>query len=118
MTPEPYPTFSLVRVPFPFTDRTTMKRRPALVVSAPHFQANSGHLVLAIVTSATSSSWPHDWAIQELEGTGLPKPCVVRLKLFSLDERLILNGLGALANHDRNGVAECLRQLLPLRMTG
>jgi mRNA interferase MazF len=50
-----------------------------------------------------------------LEGTGLPKPCVVRLKLFSLDERLILNGLGALATSDRNGVAECLRQLLPLR---
>lgn len=118
MTPEPYPTFSLVRVPFPFTDRTTMKRRPALVVSAPNFQTNSGHLVLAMVTSATNSSWPHDWAIQELEGTGLPKPCVVRLKLFSLDERLILNDLGALATNDRNGVAEYLRQLLPLRMTG
>ena len=115
MTPEPYPTFSLVRVPFPFTDRTTMKRRPALVISAPHFQSNSGHVVLAMVTSATKSSWPLDWTIQELEGTGLPKPCVVRLKLFSLDERLILNGLGALAKSDRIGVAECLRQLLPLQ---
>ncbi|QNG27743.1 type II toxin-antitoxin system PemK/MazF family toxin [Synechococcus sp. HK01-R] len=115
MRTEPYPTFSLVRVPFPFTDRTTQKRRPALVVSAPHFQINSGHLVLAMVTSATNSSWPMDWAIQELEGTGLPKPCGVRLKLFSLDERLILNGLGALADSDRRGVAECLRQLLPLQ---
>lgn len=115
MRTEPYPTFSLVRVPFPFTDRTTQKRRPALVVSAPHFQINSGHVVLAMVTSATNSSWPLDWAIQELGGTGLPKPCVVRLKLFSLDQRLILNDLGALANSDRNGVAECLRRLLPLQ---
>ena len=40
---------------------------------------------------------------------------MVRLKLFSLDERLILNGLGALAKSDRIGVAECLRQLLPLQ---
>jgi len=112
---EPYATFSLVRVPFPFTDRTTTKRRPALVVSAPHFQTNSGHVVLAMVTSATNSSWPLDWMIQEWKCTGLPKPCVVRLKLFSLDERLILNRLGALTNSDRRGVAECLRQLLPLQ---
>ena len=68
-----------------------------------------------MVTSATKSSWPLDWSIQELDGTGLPKPCVVRLKLFSLDERLILNGLGALAKSDRIGVAECLRQWLPLQ---
>ena len=115
MKPDPYPTFSLVRVPFHFTDRTTAKRRPALVVSAPHVQINSRHLVLAMATSATNSSWPHDWAIQELEGTGLPKPCVVRFKLFSLDERLILNGLSTLANSDCRGVAECLGQLLPLR---
>ena len=68
-----------------------------------------------MVTSATNSSWPQDWAIQKLEGTGLPKPCVVRLKIFSLNERLILNGLGALAKSDRIGVAECLRQWLPLQ---
>ena len=50
-----------------------------------------------------------------MEGTGLPKPCVVRLKLFSLDERLILKRLGALANSDRTGEAKCLRQLLLLQ---
>ncbi|NDD44153.1 MAG: type II toxin-antitoxin system PemK/MazF family toxin [Synechococcaceae bacterium WB9_4xB_025] len=106
-------TFSLVRVPFPFTDRAVQKRRPALVVSAPDFQVQSGHLVLAMVTTANQSSWPLDWPIQELAGTGLPKPCLVRLKLFSLDERLILGHLGALADQDRSGVAAHLRRLLP-----
>jgi mRNA interferase MazF len=109
----PYPSFSLVRVPFPFTDRAVQKRRPALVVSAPDFQNQSGHLVLAMVTTANQSSWPLDWPIQELEGTGLPKPCLVRLKLFSLDERLILGRLGALADQDRSGVAAHLRRLIP-----
>lgn len=70
-----------------------------------------------MVTSATNSSWPLDWTIQEWKCTGLPKPCVVRLSLFSLDERLILNRLGALTISDRRGVAECLRQLLPLHWT-
>jgi len=110
----PHPCFSLVRVPFPFTDRATHKRRPALVLSEPEFQKCSGHLVLAMVTTAQQSSWPLDWPIQELEGTGLPKDCLVRLKLFSLDDRLILGRIGELSVADRAGVAHHLRQLLPL----
>jgi hypothetical protein len=39
---------------------------------------------------------------------------LVRLKLFSLDERLILGALGELAAADRVGVTDHLRQLLPL----
>ena len=109
-----YPSFSLVRVPFPFTDRATHKRRPALVLSEPEFQKRGGHLVLAMVTTARNSRWPLDWLIQEREGTGLPKECLVRFKLFSLDERLILGCLGELAEVDRVGVADHLRQLLPM----
>ncbi len=109
-----YPAFALVRVPFPFTDRAIQKRRPALVVSTSDFQRQSGHLVLAMVTSANQSRWPLDWPIQELTTTGLPKPCLVRFKLFSLDERLILGALGHLAAEDSSGVAAHLRQILPL----
>ena len=108
-----YPTYGLVRVPFPFTDRQAQKRRPALVLSQPDFQYRSGHLLLAMVTSARHSSWPLDWLIQEREGTGLPQPCLVRFKLFSLDERLVLGGLGELAPLDREGVAQQLRRLMP-----
>ena len=109
----PFPTYSLVRVPFPFTDRQAQKRRPALVLSDPSFQRRSGHLVLAMVTSAQQSTWPLDWLIQDRNGTGLSQPCLVRFKLFSLDERLILGGLGELSPVDRQGVAQCLSQLLP-----
>jgi hypothetical protein len=37
----------------------------------------------------------------------------VRLKLFSLDERLILGELGRLAASDRSGVRANLQRLLP-----
>ena len=63
-----------------------------------------------MVESAMISLWPEDWAIQEMEGTSLPKPCVVRFKLFSLDERFIRNGLGALTKRENNGEADCLGQ--------
>ena len=99
-----FPPFALVRVPFPFTERQAIKRRPALVLSKPAFQEQSGHLLLAMVTSARNSQWPTDWQIKDLQAAGLPQPCVVRFKLFTLDQCLLIGSLGALSEADRRGV--------------
>ena len=107
----PFPRHAVVLVPFPFTDRASEKRRPALVLSEPSFQQACGHLLLAMITSATQSSWPLDWPIQDWQDAGLPKPCLVRFKLFTLDERLILKPLGALSAADGAGVSAQLRSL-------
>lgn len=107
---EPY---TVVRVPFPFTDRQDQKQRPAVVLSQPSFQRGCGHLLLAMITSARQSSWPLDWPIEDLQAAGLPQPCLVRFKLFTLDERLVLGDLGALAAADRAGVSSQLGHLLP-----
>ncbi|WP_216905122.1 type II toxin-antitoxin system PemK/MazF family toxin [Synechococcus sp. CCY 0621] len=104
---------TVVRVPFPFTDREAPKLRPALVLSQPEFQRGCGHLLLAMITSARQSSWPLDWPIEDLQAAGLPQPCLVRFKLFTLDERLVLGSLGSLAAADRTGVAARLGKLLP-----
>ncbi len=105
--------FQVVRVPFPFTDRAVQRRRPALVLSSPSFQRGSAHVLLAMITTAKHSNWPLDWPIQDLASAGLRQACVVRLKLFSLDERLILGWLGRLAPADRSGVGANLQRLLP-----
>ncbi len=104
---------AVVKVPFPFTDRQVQKRRPALVLLQPGFQQACGHLLLAMITSARQSSWPLDWPIEYLQAAVLPQDCVVRFKLFSLDERLVVGSLGALALGDRADVAAQLAQLLP-----
>jgi mRNA interferase MazF len=109
----PFESFAVVRVPFPFSDRQASKRRPALVLSEPAFQQRSGHLLLAMVTSARQSAWPLDWPIDNLTAAGLKQPCLVRLKLFTLDERLVLGTLGLLAAQDRAGVTASLHALLP-----
>ena len=104
--------FDLVRVPFPFTDRQTSKRRSALVLSTLGFQNDSEHLHLAMVTSATHSHWSSDWPIEDLKTAGLPIPCVVRFKLFTLDQRLVFGSLGSLATVDRQGVQDRLPQVI------
>lgn len=103
--------FDIVIVPFPFTDRRASKRRPALALSSEAFSAESGHTVLAMITSAANPPWPMDVAIDAAKG-GLRAPSKVRLKLFTLDNRLILRKAGSLAESDRRAVAMVLRKTL------
>lgn len=110
-----FEAFDVVVVPFPFTDRTTTKRRPALVLSdARAFNRQVGQSVLAMITSARNSDWPLDVEINDLDSAGLPSASVVRMKLFTLDDQLVIRKAGALTQSDRKNVAAILRQLLNL----
>jgi mRNA interferase MazF len=104
--------WDVVVVPFPFSNQPGAKRRPALVLSASSFNQR-GHAVLAMITSAAHHAWPGDVNINDLKVAGLTKPCLVRLKLFTLDQRLIIKRLGHLATRDRQQVSQQLQTYLP-----
>lgn len=105
--------FAVVRVPFPFTDRTAVKNRPALVLSdAAAFNTPAGHSVMAMVTSASNPPWPLDCPVSDLAAAGLPAPSLVRFKLFTLDHRLVRGQLGKLSSADAETVASALNRLL------
>lgn len=100
-----YKAFDVVRVPFPFTDRTASKNRPALVLSDENaFNTPAGHSVMAMITSAANAPWPLDCTIVDLPAAGLPAASMVRFKLFTLDHRLVRGSLGHLAASDENTV--------------
>lgn len=104
---------TVVRVPFPFTDRNATKNRPALVLSdAAAFNTPIGHSVMAMITSATNPSWPLDCQIADLASAGLPAPSAVRFKLFTLDHRLMRGALGRLGAADCRRVDRALATLL------
>lgn len=96
-----YNKFDIVKVPFPFTDKQTVKRRPALIISSDEYQMNCNHCILAMITSAIQSSWIDDVMITDTKAAGLPAPSKIRLKIFSLDSSLILDKLGGLADKDK-----------------
>jgi mRNA interferase MazF len=100
----------VVVVPFPFTDRTTSKRRPALVLSRKAFNS-SGHTVFAMITSTRKTRWPGDVAIPAGEA-GLTADSCVRLKLFTIENTFILRMLGSLGPVLRSAVEQSLRQEL------
>jgi mRNA interferase MazF len=106
-----YEQFDVVRVPFPFTDKATTKRRPALVVSAAGVLSAVNETVLAMITTALHSAWPLDHPIQDINLAGLRHPSIVRFKIFTLDDRLILNKIGHLDGGDRAAVSASLVRL-------
>lgn len=107
--------FTVVRVPFPFTDRNASKNRPALVLSdAASFNTPAGHSVLAMITSQVNAPWPLDCPITDLKGAGLPAASVVRFKLFTLDHRLVRGELGKLSALDAQLAAARLSQLFSM----
>ena len=107
-------TWDVVVVPFPFTDLPVSKRRPALVLSSREFNRGSGHSLMAQITTAKQSSWPGDLRIQNAEA-GLPQECIVRMKLFTIDNRLIQRRAGHLSSTDQEQVRAGLRQIVDYR---
>ena len=68
----------IVRVPFPYTDRDTRQRRPALVVSNRSVGEDGALLWVVMITSAENRAWPGDVQIRDHVDAGLPAPSVVR----------------------------------------
>lgn len=108
MTCDPW---DVVTVPFPFAERAGTKRRPALVLSRQPFN-QAGHTLLAMITSASHAHWPGDTPVTDLASAGLTVPCIVRLKLFTLDNRLIIRRLGRLSADDLRAVDQEIRTTL------
>jgi mRNA interferase MazF len=102
----------VVIVPFPFADTPDSKRRPTAVLSARHFNETNGHSICAMITTASGTHWPSDHVISDLQIAGLPRPCVLRWKLFTLPNSLILKRAGILATSDRDRIAQFARTIL------
>lgn len=104
-----YEPFSIVIVPFPFTDKHQVKRRPALVLSSKDFQKDTGHVTLLMITSAKHSAWKNDYLLVDLNSAGLESSSIVRQKIFTIDSSLILGAKGKLAIQDENAIKKILR---------
>jgi mRNA interferase MazF len=107
-----YEPFDIVVVPFPFTDSSRSKRRPALVLSRKKdFGSAIEHSVLAMITSQKNEPWPLDVPIKNKKQSGLTAPSVVRMKLFTLDNRFIIRKIGHLSKSDQMNVKQNLKKI-------
>jgi mRNA interferase MazF len=101
-------------VPFPFTDIAIAKPRPALMLSARKANEESGNTMLAVITTAARSHSPQDVPLTDPQSAGLEADSLVRIKLFTLDNRLVARKIGVLSACDRQAVRQMLHGLLTI----
>jgi len=101
--------WSIVRVPFPYTDRPVRQHRPALVVAT-----NETHALLWVlmITSAENRGWPEDVLIRDQKRAGLPVPSLVRCAKIATIDAQDAQRIGTLASADREKVARHIRRIL------
>jgi mRNA interferase MazF len=104
----------VVLVPFPFTDQTASKKRPAGVVSAEAYHQRRPDVIVMAVSSQIlrPSGALGEVLIGDWQGAGLPKSSPIKPVLATIEQRLILRKLGALPGGDIQALRSALRQIL------
>lgn len=103
----------IILVPFPFTDQTTSKKRPAVVVSSKAYNNDRPDIILMAVTSQmrhlgkTGEAEVANW-----KEAGLIKPSLMKPILTTIEKNLVLKKLGQLSQKDRHALQEILQTII------
>lgn len=103
----------VVLVPFPFTDQTGSKRRPAAVVSSEAYHRAGRDVVLVAVTSRGGAARRAiDVEVAGWREAGLIKPSAIKPVVFTIERSLLIRRLGRLLSPDRRRLRSLLRKIL------
>lgn len=87
----------VVLVPFPFTDQTGLKKRPAVIVSSAEYQARRRDPVIMAITSQIRPRPAFaEFTVAEWRKAGLIAPSAVKPVRTTIERRLVLKRLGLL----------------------
>jgi mRNA interferase MazF len=108
------PSFSkndIILVRYPFSDLSSSKVRPAVVVNTPHV---SQDFIIMPLTSKTGKLLGGEFVLSEWAKAGLNVSTAVKRGFYTVHESLILKRIGKLAIADAEQVEKCIRGWLGL----
>lgn len=106
----------VILVPFPFSDQTTTKKRPAIIVSSDTYNSISQDIVIMAITGQIRGHiGVGEFLIEDWQGAGLLKPSAVKAAISTIEQRLVLKLLGRLSARDRSALEKALKELFDLR---
>ena len=120
-------TGEVILIPFPFTDFSTLKQRPCVVISSADFNRMHDDVIVAAITSHLPTRSRRDeyrLSPAEQRACGLPKASLIKLgKIVTVDRRLIRKSLGRLPSPSLRRVLAGVRSIFkgeraPVRTKG
>jgi mRNA interferase MazF len=101
----------IILVRYPFSDLSSSKVRPAVVVGAPHV---SQDIIIAPLTSKTSPLLEGEFVLSEWAAAGLNVVTAVKRGLYTVHESLVIKVIGQLVDADAEQLEQSLRGWLEL----
>jgi mRNA interferase MazF len=108
-----YSPGDIVLVRFPFTDLTTTKKRPALVISPREYCESYGDVVIVALTGRDQKD--EDLKLTDWSSAGLLKDTWIKPATATINENVIDKKLGTLNADDIPKVSYAIRRLIDRR---
>lgn len=108
-----YKFADIVLVPFPFTDQSTTRKRPAVIISSGEY--NNGRpdcIIMAITSRLHQVNKLGEEILVDWQGAGLLKPSVFKPILTTVENTLILRKLGHLQSDDQCTLETIIQNIL------
>jgi mRNA interferase MazF len=103
----------VVLVPFPFSDQSNTKKRPAVVVSSVAYHQSRPDLILMAITSQASMS-PRlgEVTIRDWQTAGLLKASLIKPVMTTIERSLVIKTLGQLSTADTHALTQSITRIL------
>ncbi|MGI8670202.1 MAG: type II toxin-antitoxin system PemK/MazF family toxin [Aridibacter sp.] len=106
-----YSKLEIIFVRYPFSDLTSSKVRPAIVVNAAH---SSQDLFVVALTSKTGNLLMGEFVLTDWKAAGLNVETAVKRGIYTIKETLVRKRIGELEEEDAEQLEESLRSWLGL----
>jgi mRNA interferase MazF len=103
----------VVLVPFPFTNQSTTKKRPAVVVSSGDYNKARPDIILMAITGHLSDySRIGEVIVSDWKVAGLLKASSIKPILTTIEKNLIIRTMGKLSQRDISALKDALKIIL------
>jgi len=106
----------VVLVPFPFSNQTTTKKRPSVIVSSNVYNNTSSDIVIMAITGKTGKTFTiGECLIEDWQSAGLLMPSAIKPAISTIEQSLVLRKLGKLSPKDLILMEKALKEFLDLK---
>lgn len=103
----------VVLVPFPFTDQSGTKKRPAALVSSHRYNSSRRDIVIMAISSQVRTPLGFGEAmVGGWQGAGLVKASVLKPVFTTIEQGLVLRVMGHLSEADIKSLREVVENVI------